>query len=163
MVDVELYQSQIEYDGNPVPLARPFLRNNTQFEYIYDPLLSGPLQANVVTPLIFKSELANIPITMQITPSDLLAYSEVSTNSNFDAESKWRFIVVQHLNRDFNSFKNVILRKVGSVWKGYFSFSANASEGYWDKRSVLIKAKNGVQLILFPTRFYDGETIVLRP
>lgn len=182
MADVELHAVQVEYEGAPVPLARPLLQavqveyegvpvplarpalTGLQLEYVYDPdTTTGPIQGGIVNPLILLSTMAGVPILSRITPADLLAYTEVSSDTDFDAESKWRYIVVQYLHRETGQIRNIHHRKNGAVWEGYFIMLANSAQGYWDKRSILIRALNEAELILHPTRFLDEETLVVRP
>lgn len=161
MTAVIEYAVQTEYSGAPVPLARPLPRG-TQQEYVYNPLTTGPLQNGIVDPLFSRAGIAGTPITIQLTPADLLTYSEISSNSSFDAESKWRFIVWHYLHSASGFTKKIILRKIGAVWNGTFTFTMSDPLGTWTKRTNIIKANTGAELILLPSRFVDGESIVLQ-
>lgn len=162
MPNVELAAVQVEYKGSPVPLSRPLLEQ-AQVEYIYSPTTStGIIQSGIVDPSMSLAVVAGTALTSQVTAADLLAYSEVSGNASFDAESKWRYLIVQYLHRISGQIRNVRHRKVGGVWVGYLVLDAVSATGYWDHRSTIIRANNGAELILLPTRFLSGESLVVR-
>lgn len=160
MPPVELRSTQVEYRGSPVPLIFP-QNLQTQIEYVFQPLTTGILQEGIVTTVFSRAAVAGVALTAQITPADLLAYVEVSGNTNFDAEAKWRYIIAQYLHRDSGQIFNIIHRDAGALWVGVLTFTTNSALGIWDKRSMIIHALTGVELILLPTRFFDGESLVL--
>jgi hypothetical protein len=163
MADPEVQGAQVEYEGNPVPLARPN-PYSLQIEYRYLPLNSGVIGpvSGVVETLFSKSTQAGIILTSRVAPADLLAFSEVSTNSNFDAESKWSFLIVQYIHDASGQKLTSRHRKVGADWDDpYFFFPTTIHTGSFRKRAVIIVAKTGDELVLLPGNFGDGERITI--
>lgn len=90
-----------------------------QAEYIRDPETSnGIIQGGIVDPAVSLTVSASVPLLSKIAAADLLAYSEVSSNANFDDEAKWRYLVVQYLHRVSGQIRNIHHRKNGSFWEG---------------------------------------------
>lgn len=161
MALAELRGVRVEYGPLVVPLARPFLLG-VKLEYTAFAMPSGLVQNGVVDQLITLSISADTPLLSRIDPAELLAYTQVSSNTDFDAEAKWRYLVLQFMHRDSGQLRNVYQRKVGAFWEGYLVLEAGSPTGYWDHRSTMLKALTGSELILLPTRFLDGQSLVVR-
>lgn len=161
MTSPELYSVQAEYRSSPVPGFIPDNRSS-QVEYKYDPKYTGILRNGIAATVFSLAIIANVPQISQITPADLLAYAEVNTNSNFNAENLWRYIIVQYRHRTSGQIVNIVHRKVGAVWTGYLNLISTSATGTWVKRSTIIEDFNGNELILLPTRFQDGESLVIQ-
>lgn len=152
--------AQVEYQGSPVPLCIPRFRG-MQVEHIHVPLTSGIIQNGIIDFYISLAAVVGTTLVSQITPADLLAYTELSSNTSFDAEAKWRYIIVQYLQKESGQIRNVYHRKNGAVWNGNLTFASNSAIGRWGKRGMIIRSVNDNELVLPPTRFYDGEGLVV--
>lgn len=180
----ELQGVGIEYEGNPTPVWKPKFRSagveytpcnpvpvcmprsrHVAIEYKAsdNPLTTGLVSGGQIIHYASKATMTDVELTSRIPPAVLLAISTVSNSEPHDAEAKWRYLLVQYINRQTNEIFNIVHRKVGANWDGKFFFPGTIELGSLAKRSVIIVAKTGPQLILLPTEFTVSENIHIIP
>lgn len=184
-----LHSAQTEYRGNPVPLAQPRL-HGVQIEYAADTSVtktysgslviiaptvnktytgsvtsftqsSGFLSSGTPTNTLSRAAVANIDTTFRLIAAEVLGYGAVSGNPEFAAETSWRYVVAQYKHNASGELKNIIIRKVSGNWDGIIKFTGAAPLGTWTKRSLMLKANDGAELILLPTTFTPSENLTL--
>lgn len=158
MASPELKSSQIECEGSPVPKVFPRLRT-VQIEYEPRPKVSGLFKNWVSTVVFSRATDAGVNLVAQIVGEDLLDLAVVNTNTSFDAQSKWRYLVLQYINRSSGQTITVRLsyNDVDDVWSGPAEFLSTSTLGTWEKRSIIIHAHTGLELVLTPTDIVGGD------
>jgi hypothetical protein len=185
----QLYAAQTEYGGNPVPIAVPQLYS-LQLEYkfvneveknysgsivVFAPTVdrtftgsvhsftqsSGFLDNGTPTNTLSRAAIANTDVTFRLVATEVLGYAAVSGNPEFSSETSWRYLVAQYKHNASGEIKNIIIRKISGNWDGVIKFTAVAPTGTWTKRSIMLKANDGAELILLPTTFVPSENLTL--
>lgn len=158
------FSIQVEYQGFIVPLPAIPRILSRQIEYVTLPLTSGLVDENGdVRGLLSIASDGDTEVPSRVVPEDVLAIAEVSGNPLFDDADKWDYVVVQYLHDDSYTVLNIIHKLNGANFLGELAFFASSVQGSYRKRSIILRAKTGEELILLPTNFDDSDRIVIRP
>lgn len=146
----QLPSVELEYQGHRAPYALPRL-GSFQLEYFSRPLTTGIKIAGAVVTSFSLASVVNTPLATEIKASDLLEFSEVTSNASFDSEDKWSHLVMVFWNESSGQMKNIVHVKIAGKWVGHVTFDSNTATGTWIMRSIIIHGTEGNELILLPS------------
>ena len=160
MAGAELKVATLEYEGRRVPLVWPN-PVGVSMEYRSEPLTQGIIIDGVVQHNFSKATQADTVFISRLPTAVLEALPKVIAAPAFASSTTWEYVGAQYLNRDTGDILNIVHRLNGANWEGEMFFPAGFTPGFLDKRSVIIRNTGGNELILLPTDFIDGESLVL--
>lgn len=162
MAAVELRGVSIEYKGRSLPRAMPRVAG-LSVEFTIHPYTSGILIGDKVNHNFSLAQYGDVILVSKLLTTDLEALPKVIADPAFADSADWDYVLVQYLNRSSGDILNLIHRASGSYHQGEMFIPSGFAVGFLDKRSVIIRNLSGNELILLPTDFEDGESLVLYP